>query len=307
MIHKSVLLKEAIDGLAIKPGDIFVDGTLGGGGHTEEVIKRYGSKVKIFAIDLDSEAIIRSKERLQNLSGDVTYLMGNFRNMDELLKSAGISNADKILLDIGLSSNQLEDSGRGFSLRLDEPLNMSFKAPTHEVVGGPTESAGQDWTAERIVNTWDEDSLRTIIKAYGEERFAGRIAKGIVRTRQLSPIKTTTDLVNIILVSTPKVYHRGRLHPATRTFQALRITVNDELQALSEGMEKGFQILNPRGRLAVISFHSLEDRLVKNYFKLLQANKEAERVTKKPMTPKEEETVENPRARSAKLRIIEKL
>ncbi len=297
VIHKPVLLQEVILGLQIKPGEVLVDGTVGGGGHSEEVLRRFGKSVKIFAIDADSEAIIRAKKRLEKFDGDVTYLLGNFRNMDELLGRAGIQQVDKILLDIGMSSNQLEESGRGFSFRINEPLNMSFKK----------EHDNEDWTAERIVNTWDEGSLRTIIKAYGEEKFAGRIAKAIVRTRDLSPIKTTTDLVNIILAATPKTYHRGRLHSATRTFQALRITVNDEIKALEEGIKNGFKILNVGGRLAVISFHSLEDRLVKNYFKLLQANKVGERLTKKPITPKEGEIVENPRARSAKLRIIKKL
>jgi 16S rRNA (cytosine1402-N4)-methyltransferase len=296
MIHKSVLLNEAIDGLDIHAGDVFVDGTLGNGGHTEEVLRRFGKQVKIFAIDADSEAIIRAKERLEHFGGDITYILGNFRNMKDLLVGAGIESVDKILLDIGMSSNQLEEGKRGFSFRADEPLNMSFKK----------EIADDDWTAEKIVNTWDEDSLRTVIKAYGEERFAGRIAKGIVKAREVSQIKTTTDLVNIILASTPAVYHRQRLHPATRTFQALRITVNDELQALQEGIENGFRLLNKDGRLAVISFHSLEDRMVKNYFKLLQADKVVERITKKPVVPQDEEVSENPRSRSAKLRIIHK-
>lgn len=297
MIHKTVLLNEAIDGLAIQPGDIVVDGTLGGGGHSEEVLKRFGSQVKIFAIDADSEAILRAEERLKVYGGDITYLLGNFREMDEILREHGVERADKILLDIGLSSNQLEDAGRGFSFRTHEPLNMSFKKEVGE----------DDWTAEKIVNTWDEDSLRTVIKAYGEERFAGRIAKGIVKDRESKPIRTTTDLVDIILASTPAVYHRQRLHPATRTFQALRITVNDELQALQEGIEKGFRLMNVGGRMAVISFHSLEDRMVKNYFKLLHADKVVERITKKPLVPSQEEIDENPRSRSAKLRIIEKI
>jgi 16S rRNA (cytosine1402-N4)-methyltransferase len=261
------------------------------------VLKRFGTSVNIVAIDEDADALERAKIRLSAYTDKITYVLGNFRHLDELLKSNGVERCDKILLDIGMSSNQLEESGRGFSFRTDEPLNMSFKKELSE----------DDWTATRIVNTWDEDSLRTVIKAYGEERFAGRIAKAIVRTRDLTPIHTTTDLVNVILSATPQVYHRQRLHPATRTFQALRITVNDELQALQQGMENGFRTLHTGGRMAIISFHSLEDRLVKNYFKLLQVDKVANRITKKPIVPNDEETAKNPRARSAKLRIIEKL
>ena len=297
MLHTSVLLQEAIDGLEFKPGDIFVDGTLGNGGHTAAIIEKFGDTVKVFAIDADADALARSKERLGKLgTQDVTYILGNFRDMDELLTQYKVEHVDKILLDIGLSSNQLEESGRGFAFRSDEPLNMSFKKEVGE----------DDLTAEHIVNTWDEDTLRTIIKAYGEERWAGRIARAIVRTRELTEIKKTTDLVNIILSATPAVYHRQRLHPATRTFQALRITVNDELQALNEGLENGFKLLNPKGRMAVISFHSLEDRLVKNYFKTMESAKLVTRVHKKPLTPHESEVEANPRSRSAKLRIIEK-
>jgi 16S rRNA (cytosine1402-N4)-methyltransferase len=297
MIHTSVLLQEAIDGLDLKAGDIFVDGTLGNGGHTEAIIQKLGDTVKIFAIDADADALARSKERLSTLGKQgVTYILGNFRDMITLLAEYKVEHVDKILLDIGLSSNQLEESGRGFAFRSDEPLNMSFKKEVGE----------DDLTAEIIVNEWDEDTLRTIIKAYGEERWAGRIARAIVRTRELTPIKTTTDLVNIILSATPAVYHRQRLHPATRTFQALRITVNDELQALNEALENGFKLLNSGGRMAVISFHSLEDRLVKNYFKTMESAALVTRVYKKPLTPKESEVEANPRSRSAKLRIIQK-
>ncbi len=297
MIHIPVLLHEVLEGLDIKAGDVFVDGTLGNGGHTEAVLSKYASAVTMYAIDQDEDALARAQARLAAHTGNTTYILGNFRNMAELLKEKGVDHVDKILLDIGMSSNQLEESGRGFSFRQDEPLSMSFKKVT-----GP-----EDWTAERIVNTWDEDSLQTIIKHYGEERFASRIAKAIVRTRALAPVKTTTDLVNIILSATPAVYHRGRLHPATRTFQALRITVNDELQALHEGLEKGFNLLNSGGRMVVISFHSLEDRIVKNYFKTVIDNHTGVRVSKKPIVPTDDELRDNPRSRSAKLRIIEKV
>ncbi|MCX6703589.1 MAG: 16S rRNA (cytosine(1402)-N(4))-methyltransferase RsmH [Candidatus Zambryskibacteria bacterium] len=296
MIHRSVLLQEVIKGLDIQPGDVVVDGTLGNGGHTKAIADMFGTSIKQIGIDLDQDALDRSKERLADTTCDMTYVLGSFRNIDEHMAALGQETVNKVLLDIGLSSNQLEESGRGFAFRSDEPLKMTFKKELGE----------EEYDAHTIVNTWDEDSLRTIIRSYGEERFAGRIARGIVRTRELSPIGTTTDLVNVILASTPRFYHHGKTHPATRTFQALRITVNDEIYALEEGLEKSFALLAPKGRLAIISFHSLEDRLVKEHFKSLEAAKQGIRITKKPITPKDEEVYENPRSRSAKLRIIEK-
>lgn len=296
MIHRSVLLKEVIAGLDIQPGDVVVDGTLGNGGHTRAIAEQFGNTIKLIGIDLDQDALDRSQDRLKDLSLDITYVLGSFRDIDKHLTDLGISQVNRVLLDIGLSSNQLEESGRGFAFRQDEPLRMTFKKELGE----------EEYDAHKIVNTWDEDSIRTIIRSYGEERFAGRIAKGIVRTRNLSPIETTTDLVNVILASTPRFYHHGKIHPATRTFQALRITVNDELYALEEGLEKSFQALASKGRLAIISFHSLEDRIVKEHFKSLETSKQGIRITKKPITPNEEEVYENPRSRSAKLRIIEK-
>lgn len=294
MQHKTVLLHKAIELLDIKKGDVFVDGTLGNGGHTELVAKTFGGDVSIIAIDLDSDAIERSKERLKDLK-NITFVLGNFRNIDEIL--AGLSvKPDKILLDIGLSSNQLEESNRGFSFNKIEPLQMSFKKDLTE----------DDFSAYKIVNFWDEDSIRTIIKHYGEEKFAGRIAKGIVKTRAMHPIETTEDLVNIILANTPKIYHHGRIHPATRTFQALRITVNDELQNLETVIAKSIGCLNEGGRLAIISFHSLEDRIVKNNFKVLEETGLGVRVTKKPVTPEDEDVENNPRSRSAKLRVFQK-
>lgn len=297
MIHRTVLLNESIDILSIKAGDIFVDGTLGNGGHCEEVLKRFGKTVKIIAIDMDSDAIKRSKERLSKYDGDIVYVEGNFKDIKNILSDLALDRVDKVLLDIGFSSNQLEESSRGFSFQKEEMLSMSFKK-------NPSES---DFTAYKIVNFWDEDTIRTILKHYGEEKFAGRIAKGIVRTRDLSPINTTTDLVNIILASTPKFYHRGRIHPATKTFQALRITVNDELINISEGLSNMFDVLNVSGRLSVISFHSLEDRIVKDFIKTMDATLFCKRLSKKPITPNEKEILENPRSRSAKMRAFEKL
>ncbi len=302
MQHKTVLLHEAIDGLNIKAGDIFVDGTLGGGGHTEEVVSRLGSAVRIVGIDLDAEALERSKTRLSSRDSNVTYSQGSFRNIDKILEKLGITNANKILLDIGLSSNQFEDSGRGFSFQKDEPLVMSFKKDITE----------EDLTAREIVNIWDEENIRAILEGYGEEQFAWKIARAIVAYREMKPIETTFDLVEIIKSATPKFYHHRKIHPTTKTFQALRITVNDEIESLKEGIEKSFNLLSQHGRLAVISFHSLEDRQVKQIFsaksgKYNKEEKEGILITKKPIIPTEEEIAENPRSRSAKLRIIEKI
>lgn len=297
MQHKTVLLHEAIDGLDVQPGDIFVDGTLGGGGHTEEVVKRFGDTVSVIGIDMDKEAIERTKVRLASLKHNIEYAEGSFRNIDSILENLKIAKVDKILLDIGLSSNQFEDSGRGFSFQKNEPLIMSFKKDLNET----------DLTAREIVNDWDEENIKAILEGYGEEQFAWKIAKTIVARRELKPIETTEELVEIIKSATPKFYHTRRIHPATKTFQALRITVNDEIQSLKDGISKGFESLNKGGRLAVISFHSLEDRVVKQFFKTLDTEGVVKIITKKPTIPTEEEISINPRSRSAKLRIIKKL
>ncbi len=296
MIHKTVLLQEAIDGLYIKNGDIFVDGTLGGGGHTEEVAKRFGDAVVMIGIDLDPDAIIRTKERLSKYNLNISFAIGSFRNIDSVLSSLGINGADKILLDIGLSSNQFEESGRGFSFQKDEPLIMSFKKELTE----------EDLTAREIVNTWDLENLSAILKGYGEEQFAWKIAKAIVASREEKTIERTFELVEIIKTATPKWYHTRRIHPATKTFQALRITVNDEIESLKEGLRKGFESLKSGGRIAVISFHSIEDRAVKQFFKDKEDKELGKKINKKPIVPTEAEIEENPRSRSAKLRIFEK-
>lgn len=296
-MHISVLLKEAIDGLNIKDGNVFVDGTLGSAGHSEEVAKRFGDSVVMIAIDLDPDAIKRSKKKLANYKLNIHYAENSFRNIKTVLKSFKLSQADRILLDIGLSSNQFEESGRGFTFQKEEPLIMSFKK----------KMSPDDLTAGEIVNTWDAENIATILKNYGEEQFAWKIAKAIVARREVKPIETTFDLVDVIRVATPKWYHYKRIHPATKTFQALRITVNDEIGALRQALEDGFNVLSKGGRMAIISFHSLEDREVKHFFKNKEKEESAVLVTKKPIIPKKAEIDENPRSRSAKLRIIEKL
>jgi 16S rRNA (cytosine1402-N4)-methyltransferase len=231
---------------------------------------------KIIGIDLDPDAIQRAKTRLNPLSQNIKYVEGSFRNIDTILDSLSINKVDKILLDIGLSSNQFEDSGRGFSFQKDEPLIMSFKK----------ELTPDDLTAKEILNNWDEENIKAILEGYGEEQFAWKIAKAIVARREIKPIETTFDLVEIIKSATPKFYHHRKIHPATKTFQALRIAVNDEIESLKEGVLKSFEKLNIGGRLAVISFHSLEDRVVKQFFKSREDEGMGLRITKKPIVPK---------------------
>lgn len=303
MAHTSVLLYESIDGLAIQPGDVYVDGTLGDAGHSLEVFKRFGDTVTIVGIDRDVDSLERVQKKLdENFSGEsvkpkIFLKQGNFKNVVTILAESGMSNAERFLFDIGMSSRQIDESGRGFSFRKDEPLLMTF-----ERVG----TAGV-FTAREVVNEWQEESLAQIFYGFGEERYAKKIAKGIVEARKVKPIETTTDLVQIILSSTPKSYHHGKIHPATRTFQAIRIAVNGELDAITEGLKAAWSILTPNGRIAVISFHSLEDRIVKQYFNELKKDGTGKVITKKPITASEEEIESNPRSRSAKLRIIEKI
>jgi len=320
--HKTVLLQESVDGLAIQKGDVVVDGTLGGGGHSEEIARRLGADITLVGIDMDEKAIKRASERISKITPHAHFVRDNFRNIKKVLKLAHINKVDRILLDIGLSSDQFEVSGRGFSFKKDEPLLMTFS----------DDPKSHTFTAWTIVNEWAEESIadviygygeeqfsrriakmiveerenRSIDTTYGEEQFSRRIAKMIVEERENRSIDTTFELVHIIESAVPFFYRKGKLHPATKTFQALRIAVNDELGALKEGIADGFDVLSTGGRLAVISFHSLEDRIVKQYFKKLKDEEKGTLVTKKAIIPTKEETKENPRARSAKLRIIQK-
>jgi len=294
MVHESVLLHEAIDGLEIADGDTVVDATLGNGGHSEAILST-GMDVKVIAIDLDLDAIARSKVRLAPFAGKITFVNDSFKNISQVLKDLEVEKVSGILFDFGLSSNQLEESGRGFSFQRDEPLLMTFRK----------DAEGTHLTARDIVNTWQEDSLREIIKGFGEERFAGRIARGIVEARAMGPIETTGELSRIITSMVPAFTRKGKIHPATRTFQAIRIAVNEELEAIHEGLSQGFQCLEEGGRIAAISFHSLEDRIVKQYFRSLQGEGHT-LLTKKPIVPTDSEIKKNPRSRSAKLRIIKK-
>lgn len=297
-MHKTVLLHESVDALNLTKGGIYVDCTAGAGGHTEEIVKRMNDQVKVIGLDLDEDALKRSEERIKNtnLKSDVLWRLSNFRNFNTVLSEEKIEKVDGFLLDLGFSSYQIEDSGRGFSFLRDEPLEMTLQKSA-----GPA-----DITAKMIVNEWSEESIANIIYGYGNERFSRRIAREIVSEREKEPIETTSRLVEIIENAVPFFYKKGRIHPATKTFQALRIAVNDELGALEEFLEKSFDFLNKDGRIAIISFHSLEDRIVKNFFRKKKDEEEGVLVVKKPIVPKDEELKENPRSRSAKLRIIQK-
>jgi 16S rRNA (cytosine1402-N4)-methyltransferase len=293
MVHTSVLLHESIEGLNLHPGSVYFDGTLGSAGHAFAACEK---GAQVIGVDQDEDALARAESRLQSTC-TFTLVKDNYRNIDHVLAALTIDRVDAIMLDLGLSSDQFETSGRGFTFKNDEPLLMTFaKNVTDETL-----------TAKEIVNHWEEESIADIIYGYGEERYARRIAKKIVERRHIKPIETTFELVDIIKEATPWIYHKGRIHPATRTFQALRITVNDEIGSLKEGLEKGFERLKKGGRMAVISFHSIEDRIVKHFYKKLADEEKGLIHTKKPITPSDEEIQTNPRARSAKLRIIEKL
>ncbi|MDE1874761.1 MAG: 16S rRNA (cytosine(1402)-N(4))-methyltransferase RsmH [Patescibacteria group bacterium] len=304
-MHQSVLLKETIEGLDIRGDDLVVDGTLGRAGHAVAAIERArecGAKIFVIGIDRDDDALIGSKASLEKAcaaSGSRFRLFkGNFRDMGKFIAEASEetakTTADKIILDLGVSSPQIDSSGRGFSFRNDEPLLMTMEKE-------PSEGS---FTARDVVNGWAEEDIANVIYAYGEERYARRIARSIIASRESRPIETTGELAAIIESAVPAMYRRGKIHPATRTFQAIRIAVNDELGGLKAGLQIGLGSLAPAGRLAVISFHSLEDRIVKTAMREWKASGLGDQSTKKPITPSEEEIARNPRSRSAKLRIF---
>lgn len=292
MPHETVLLREAVNALAIEPEDTIVDATFGAGGHAHAIIDLLGKKGHYIGIDTDQTALRHTLNELEN----VTLMHGNFRNLEELIGTLQtVKQVDGILADLGWRMEQFSGNGRGFSFRHDEPLLMTL--------GDPADYA---FTAHDIVNGWDESVLADIIFGYGEERFARRIAKKIVEQRVESPIETSKQLSDLIVSAYPAVARHGRTHVATKTFQALRIAVNDELTALEDLIEQSLTILAPSGRLAIITFHSIEDRVVKHTFKAAQAEKRGIVITKKPITASAKELETNPRARSAKLRIFEK-
>lgn len=294
MTHVTVLADEAVDALALRESATVVDATLGSAGHATRMLAKLGKQGTLVGIDADETAVAAAKK---SLTGDATVhlVTGNFRRLDSILTRLHIDGVDGILADLGWRIEQFTGNGKGFSFQVDEPLLMTL--------GEPKEYS---FTARDIVNEWKEEDIANVIFGYGEERYARRIARNIVEAREKAPIETTFDLVSVIERSVPGSYRHGRIHPATRTFQALRIAVNDELSALSEFLETGARVLKKGGRLAVITFHSLEDRIVKHTLRDLAAKGEGTVLTKKPITPSKEELQANPRSRSAKLRIFEK-
>ncbi|MCB6347534.1 16S rRNA (cytosine(1402)-N(4))-methyltransferase RsmH [[Clostridium] symbiosum] len=307
--HKSVLLDETIESLDIKPDGIYVDGTLGGGGHASEVCRRLGDRGRFIGIDQDADAIAAASERLKEFGDKVTIVRSNYENIDEVLKELGISQVDGIYLDLGVSSYQLDTAERGFTYREDDaPLDMRM-------------DQRNEMTAKDIVNTYSESELFHIIKNYGEDRFAKNIAKHIVRARQEKEIETTGELIEIIKAAIPAKVRATGGHPAKRTFQAIRIELNKELEVLENSIDKMTDLLAPGGRLSIITFHSQEDRIVKNRFRINEnpctcppdfpvcmcgKKSKGRVVTRKPILPSEEELSENKRSKSAKLRVFEK-
>lgn len=300
-MHISVLTEEVINGLDIREDDVVIDGTLGGAGHSRSICTRLGKKGMLIGIDEDAAAVGRANETLRECACQVKLNRGNFRYLDTIIGQHNVSHVSKVIFDLGISSFQLEtandERGRGFSFQRDEPLLMTFEE----------QPDSKKLTAAQLVSVGTEEQLATIISRYGEEKYARRIARAIVEVREKKPIKTSGDLVEVIRQVVPVAYQRGRMHFATKTFQAIRMAVNDELDALQEGLEKAFRVLDSGGRIAVISFHSLEDRIVKNFFREREKEGVAQRITKKPIRPTQNEIQQNPRSRSAKLRILEKI
>jgi 16S rRNA (cytosine1402-N4)-methyltransferase len=297
MRHKSVLLQETISNLQLADNSTYLDLTLGSAGHAQAVCALGLSGLTIIGVDADSNAIERSAKNLQGCKAKIILEKENYRNFQNVLHKHHIKHVNAIVIDLGISSEQLDIARRGFSFRFDEPLLMTLN-------DSPTD---QELTAKIIVNEFSQESLSNIIFAYGEERFARRIAQAIVEYRQHKPIEFTSQLADIVKKAIPLKFQSKKIHPATKTFQAIRIAVNNELETVKERIVKIPPYLTSGGRLAIISFHSLEDRIVKHTFKELAQRGMGTVITTKPIIPSEEELLENPRARSAKLRIFEKL
>ena len=306
--HKPVLLEECIEGLNIRPEGIYLDGTLGGAGHSSQIVKRLTTG-RLIGVDRDQVALAAAQQRLAPWKDRVTLVHSNFKEIDSILDGLGIPGVDGMLFDLGVSSPQLDDGERGFSYMADAPLDMRMNREDR-------------LTAYDVVNLWSREELRKILYEYGEERYAPQIAAAIDRKRQNAPIETTLQLVDVIRSALPPQALREKQHPAKRSFQAIRIAVNDELGSVRQMLEEAIPRLNPGGRLAVITFHSLEDRIVKTAmaaaakgctcppeFPVCVCGKkpQVKLITRKPIVSGAKELEENPRARSAKLRICEKL
>ncbi len=306
--HYSVMLRETIEQLKIQPDGIYVDGTLGGGGHAFEVCKRLSDKGRFYGIDQDEAAIEAAGRRLAEFGDRVTIIRSNYCRMREELKNRGVEQADGILLDLGVSSYQLDEAERGFTYREDVPLDMRM-------------DQRQEKTARDIVNGYSETELYRVIRDYGEDKFAKNIARHIVRAREEKPVETTGELTEIIKAAIPMKVRMQKGHPAKQTFQAIRIELNQELEVLKDSLEGMADMLRPGGRLCIITFHSLEDRIVKNAFRTFENPctcpshfpvcvcgkvSKGHVVTRKPILPSEQELEENSRSKSAKLRVFER-
>jgi len=293
-LHQPVLLNEVLDHLDLKPGCTVLDATIGGAGHAREILKRILPGGRLVGIDADQAAIDIASGNLKEFEGSFKLFKGNFRHLDELLAGEVGAGLDAALFDLGISSYQIDDGARGFSIRFDAKLDMRM-------------DAGLAVTARDIVNKLREEELADIIFKFGEERYSRRIARSIADQRARKPIETTGELAAIVKRAVGRKYGKSRIDPATRTFQALRIAVNEELSAISDGIGKAVRILKTGGRICAISFHSLEDRIVKNMFRDYNRDKVLRVLTKKPIRPAIEETVVNPRSRSAKMRAAERI
>ncbi|MBU5210963.1 16S rRNA (cytosine(1402)-N(4))-methyltransferase RsmH [Heyndrickxia oleronia] len=306
--HTTVLLRETVDGLNIKPDGIYVDCTLGGAGHSEYLVSQLSSEGRLYAFDQDETAIAHAKEKLKKYENQVVFIKSNFRYIKDELNRLGVEKVDGILYDLGVSSPQLDTPERGFSYHHDAPLDMRM-----DLEG--------DISAYEVINSWPYEDLVRIFYKYGEEKFSKQIARKIEAAREKEPIKTTSQLVDLIKEGIPAPARRKGGHPAKRVFQAIRIAVNDELGVFEESLKDAIELLHPQGRISVITFHSLEDRICKTIFKEASTGPELppglpivpdefkpklKIITRKPIIPSEEELVENNRARSAKLRIAEK-
>ena len=306
--HVSVLLNETIDGLNINPDGIYVDGTLGGGGHAYEVCKRLSDKGRLIGIEQDGEALEAAREHLKEFEDKITLVRSNYCEIDTILKDLDIDKVDGIVLDLGVSSYQLDNLERGFSYKSDAPLDMRM-------------DQRQVKTAADVVNTYSENELFRIIRDYGEDKFAKNIAKHIVMERQKKPFETTAQLSEVIKHSIPMKFQNKGGHPAKKTFQAIRIEVNKELTVLRDSIDKMIELLNENGRICIITFHSLEDRIVKTKFRenenpctcppdfpvcVCGKVSKGKVITRKPIVPGDKEITENKRAKSSKLRIFER-
>ncbi len=295
--HLPVLFTEVLEYLNCQPGRVYVDGTVGSGGHSRGILERSSPTGKLVGLDWDEEALERARENLSPFGDRVELRKANFRDLKGVLKSLSIPGVDGIILDLGLSTEQLEDRERGFSFRWDAPLDMRMNRETAI-------------TARDLLESLSAEELEALLREFGEERWARRIARNIVRRRERSPLRTTRELVEAIETSVPRQHQR--IHPATRSFQALRISVNEELENLRRFLDEAPNLLNSGGRLGIISYHSLEDRIVKNYFRDWAPKGRGKvgafkQLTRKPVVPSPREVEQNPRARSAKMRFGEKL